>query len=189
MASRLLRHLDQAFVYSVMPLLTALRVKSRHRFLLKSYRRWGMRMKEWPNYVSSKSDVDGTDFSHIYLGEGVTISSYVRLLTHDWSPHTIGKQLGVFTDKPLGRFGSIHIDDFSFVGTGTVVMPGTHIGKGCIVGAGTVVRGKIPDFSLVIGSPGQIVGDTRKLMARWADKEGWDLTQEQRALLARAADD
>lgn len=185
----ILKRTEMVAVRLLMPVLAAARVKSRHRFLLKAYRRWGMKMKEWPNYVSGSCDVDGTDYSAIYLGRGVTISSYTRLLTHDWSPHTIGKQLGVFTDAPLGRFGGIHIDDYSFVGTNSVVMPGTRIGKGCIIAAGSVVRGNVPDYSLVMGSPGKIAGDTRELMAKWAEREDWDLTDEQRDLLAYSPDD
>ncbi len=172
---KLVRLADQAFVAIAVKVMTLARVKSRHRFLLKAYRRWGMRMKEWPNYLSTRSDVDGTDYSLIYLGQGVTISSYVRLLTHDWSPHTIGKAMGIYTEKPLGRFGAISIGDFSFIGTGSIIMPGATIGRGCVIGAGTVVRGMVPDFSVMIGSPGKIVGDSRELMQKMAEREGWDL--------------
>lgn len=168
---------DQAFVWSAVRLMGVLRLKSRPRFLLRAYRRWGMKMKEWPNYISARSAVDGTDYSLIYLGEGVTISSYVRLLTHDWSPHTIGKAMGIVTEKPLGRFGAISIGDFSFIGTGSIIMPGATIGKGCLIGAGTVVRGIIPDFSVVIGSPGQIVGDSRETLRKMAAREGWELPE------------
>lgn len=173
------RSLDQSFTFTLVKIMMFLRIKMRHRILLKYYRRWGMRMKEWPNYLSALSDVDGTDYKSIYLGEGVTISSYVRLLTHDWSPHTVMKAFDIHTEKPLGRFGGIHIDDFSFVGTGSILMPGCHIGKGCIIGSGTVVRGKIPDYSMVIGSPCQIVGDSRDYMKKLAKRENWNLTTDE----------
>lgn len=179
MIRRLFRSIDQAFIFSIVKVMMFLRIKKRHRILLSAYRRWGMRMKEWPNYISALSDVDGTDFSQIYLGEGVTISSYVRLLTHDWSPHTVLKAFDIYTNKPLGRFGSIYVDDFSFIGTGSVLMPGCHIGRGCIIGSGTVVRGNIPDYSLVIGSPCQIVGDTRAYMLNLAHKLNWSLSVEE----------
>jgi UDP-2-acetamido-3-amino-2,3-dideoxy-glucuronate N-acetyltransferase len=32
------------------------------------------------------------------------------------------------------------------------------LGKHCLIGAGTVVTKNIPDFALVIGNPGRIVG-------------------------------
>lgn len=175
----MLRKLDQIIIFTLVKLMMHLRMKSRHRLLLKSYRRWGMKMKEWPNYLSALSDVDGTDYSDIYLGQGVTISSYVRILTHDWSPYTIMKAFNIYTTKPLGRFGGIYIDDFSFVGTGSILMPGCRIGRGCIIGSGTVVRGTIPDYSIVIGSPCQIVGDSREYMKKLAGKEGWDISEAQ----------
>jgi len=37
-----------------------------------------------------------------------------------------------------------------------------------------VVRGSIPDFSIVVGSPGVIVGDTRDLISRRFEKIGID---------------
>ncbi len=129
-------------------------------------RRWGTRFTGRPAYISGKVDIDGTDYSLVTLGEGVTISSYVRILTHDWAPHTIGKAMGINTASPLGRILPVTIGDYSFIGTGSIVMPGASIGRGCIIGAGTVVRGSIPDFSIVIGSPGQIVGDSRDYMAK-----------------------
>lgn len=177
MIKRGMRSLDQGLIFAIVKIMMFLRMKSRHMLLLKSYRRWGMRMKEWPNYISALSDVDGTDFSQIYLGEGVTISSYVRLLTHDWSPHTILKAFGIYTSTPIGRFGGIYIDDFSFIGTGSILMPGCHIGRGCIVGSGTVVRGQIPDYSIVIGSPCQVIGDSREYMKKTAIREQWQLSE------------
>lgn len=93
------------------------------------------------------------------------MSSYVRILTHDWAPHTIGKWMGVHTDKPPGRLQPVAIGDYSFVGADSIVMPGTRIGKGCLIGSGKVVRGNIPDYSIVIGNPWEIIRDSRDYMA------------------------
>jgi acetyltransferase-like isoleucine patch superfamily enzyme len=123
-----------------------------------------MKFNDKPNYISSKIWFDGTDYSLISIGKEVTMSSYIRVLTHDWSPHTIAKAFDIPQEKPLGILKGVEIGDFSFVGTGTILMPGSKIGKGCIIGAGTVVRGTIPDFSIYIGSPGKIVGDSRKYL-------------------------
>lgn len=110
------------------------------------------------NYLSAKIWFDGSDYSKISLGKGVTISSNVRVLTHDWALHTVGNALNLKTDEPLGISKGVFIDDYVFVGTGSILMPGCHIGKGTIIGAGTVVRGIIPEFSIVIGNPCAIVG-------------------------------
>jgi len=130
----------------------------------KFFKKYGMKFNGKPNYISSKIWFDGTDYSLISIGKEVTMSSYIRVLTHDWSPHTIAKAFDIPQEKPLGILSTIEIGDYSFVGTGTILMPGCKIGKACIIGAGTVVRGDIPDYSIYIGSPGKIVGDSRKYL-------------------------
>ena len=44
-----------------------------------------------------------------------------------------------------------------WLGYGAMVMPGTRIGNGVIVGAGSVVRGEVPDYTVVAGNPAQVV--------------------------------
>ena len=43
-----------------------------------------------------------------------------------------------------------------WLGYGAMVMPGTRIGNGVIVGAGSVVRGDVPDYTVVAGNPAQV---------------------------------
>ena len=45
----------------------------------------------------------------------------------------------------------------SWIGSGAVIMPGARIGRHVVVGANSVVRGEIPDYSVVVGSPGRVV--------------------------------
>lgn len=138
------------------------------------YGKWGMKFAGRPNYLSARINFDGTDYGLIEIHEGVTISSFVRVLTHDWSLYTVAKATGHFSPKPIGTIKGVSIGAFSFVGTGSVIMPGARIGKGCLIGAGTVVRGEIPDFSIVVGSPGAVVGDTREFCRRHFSKLGID---------------
>lgn len=130
------------------------------------YGSMGMRFVGRPNYLSSRINFDGGGYSHIEIHEGVTISSYVRVLTHDWALYTVSKAFGYFSEAPIGRHDAISIGPYSFIGTGCIIMPGTKIGRGCLIGAGTVVRGTIPDHSIVIGSPGKIAGSTRDYVRR-----------------------
>lgn len=41
----------------------------------------------------------------------------------------------------------------------SIVMPGAKIGAGVIVGANSMVSGKIPNFTLVTGSPAEVVDE------------------------------
>lgn len=157
---------ERVVAYSLIAFLRPVKLKWATSVYLYFLQRWGAKFTGRPAYISGKVDIDGTDYALVTLGEGVTISSYVRILTHDWAPYTIGKAFGIHTSKPLGRILPVSIGDYSFVGTGSIVMPGCTIGRGCVIGAGTVVRGDIPDYSIVIGSPGRIVGDTRDYMKK-----------------------
>lgn len=44
-----------------------------------------------------------------------------------------------------------------WLGYGAVLCPGAQIGNGVIVGAGSVVRGRVPDYAVVMGNPAQVV--------------------------------
>lgn len=44
-----------------------------------------------------------------------------------------------------------------WLGYGAMVLPGAKIGNGVIVGAGSVVRGTVPDYAVVTGNPAQVV--------------------------------
>ena len=48
------------------------------------------------------------------------------------------------------------IGDGSWLGHGTVVLPGAHIGRHVVIGANSVVTGEIPDFSVAAGAPARV---------------------------------
>jgi len=64
-------------------------------------------------------------------------------------------------NEPIGRqwpsVDPVRIGAGSWLGTGVVVLPGTVIGRHVTVGAGSTVRGVIPDHSVVVGSPARVV--------------------------------
>ena len=49
------------------------------------------------------------------------------------------------------------IDDLSWIGWGSIILKGVHIGKGAIVGAGSVVTRDVPSYAVVAGNPAQVV--------------------------------
>lgn len=150
--------IEKVIGFIIMRVLTPIRPRWSTKAALFFYSRWGMRLEGKPNYISSSCWFDGSDYSRITLGEGCTISSQVSFLTHDWSLHTIGRSLGIEKEKPIGRHGNIDVGAYAFIGRGSIIMPNVTIGRGCIIGAGCVVRGTIPEYSIVIGNPSKIIG-------------------------------
>ena len=49
-----------------------------------------------------------------------------------------------------------------WIGANVLILPGTEIEEGAIIGAGTVVSGKIPKMAIVIGNPCQVVSYRNK---------------------------
>jgi len=50
------------------------------------------------------------------------------------------------------------------IGANATIICGNKIGKYSLIGAGAVITKDVPDFALVLGNPGKIVG--------WVDKKG-----------------
>ena len=122
---------------------------------------FGVNVLGAPLYISPTCWFDVTDYSLISLSDSIVISSNVSILIHDYSISRINSALmnsQLIPEVMIKR--EVVIGENSFIGYGSILMPGTKIGKNCIVGAGSVVRGVIPDNSIVVGNPSKIIGDS-----------------------------
>jgi len=76
-----------------------------------------------------------------------------------------GNHVADRTDIPVlyqGRTSKgIIIDENVWLGAGVAVLDGSYIGRDCIVGAGAVVNGPIPEFSVAVGVPARVLRDRR----------------------------
>lgn len=108
------------------------------------------------------SIIDATE--GIEIGEGCQISSWVGIFTHgsQSSIRLLGNRFVHTPNRIRGGYdrGSVIIGEYSFIGPGSIVLPGVTIGKGCLITAGTVVTKNIADYAVVAGQPGRIVGST-----------------------------
>lgn len=63
--------------------------------------------------------------------------------------------------KPISEQGvttaPIVVEDESWIGSNSVVLPGVTIGKHCVVAAGSIVTKDVPPYSVVAGNPARIV--------------------------------
>lgn len=63
----------------------------------------------------------------------------------------------------------ICVEDNCFIGARVTLLPGTHIGKNSLIGAGAVVKGNIPEGSIVIGNPARVIGKTDEWLQKKAE--------------------
>ena len=66
------------------------------------------------------------------------------------------------TDIPMIEQGyaarkPVVIGNDVWIGLRVIIMPGVHIGNGCIIGAGAVVTHDVPDYAVVGGVPAKII--------------------------------
>jgi acetyltransferase-like isoleucine patch superfamily enzyme len=69
---------------------------------------------------------------------------------------------GVAPDKPIRQQpleskGDIIIEDEAWLGVGVTVLDGVRIGKGAVVGAGSVVTKDIPEGAIAFGVPARVI--------------------------------
>ena len=77
------------------------------------------------------------------------------------SPDSVPKDRPIYVDK-------IRIGNNVWIGEHSVILPGSIIGNGCIIGANSVVNREIPDNCIAAGNPAKII-------KRWNDDtKSWE---------------
>ena len=89
----------------------------------------------------------------VYIGNNVTITAGTRILTHCLDPSRKGR---------IFRIGEVHIEDDVFIGVNSIICNAGTIGKGAIIGAGSVVTKDIPPYQGWAGNPANYSKDRAK---------------------------
>jgi maltose O-acetyltransferase len=89
----------------------------------------------------------------VKIGRHVAINSGVKIFTasHD-----------VNSPNWTAQSAEVIIEDFCWIATDAIILPGTIVSRGSIVGAGAVVSGLVKEGSVVAGNPAREI-KTRKM--------------------------
>lgn len=84
--------------------------------------------------------------NHIFVGDGTTITSGTKILTHFYNPATLSYDVG-----------EVHIGSNCFIGMNTLVCKPVTIGDFVCIGGGSVVNKDLPDNSVCAGVPCRVI--------------------------------
>ncbi len=93
----------------------------------------------------------------IEIGDDVWTGHHVYLTDQNHAYEDLQRPISqqVMPERP------VRVGDGSWLGHGTVVLPGATIGRHVVIGANSVVRGDIPDFVVAAGNPAVVVKHLR----------------------------
>jgi len=96
---------------------------------------------------------DAVILGDVTIGNNVIIASHVKVLTrnHEYNladalPYGTG-----YSTKP------VVIEDNVWIGDNVILVPGVHLGEGCVVGIGSVVTKDVPPGAVVGGNPATVI--------------------------------
>jgi acetyltransferase-like isoleucine patch superfamily enzyme len=106
----------------------------------------------------------GTDFAmtggsvvaaeHVTIGDRVTVGANCTITDSDFHSLILAER----ERQPSGGMTiPVVIEDDVFIGMNCLILKGVHIGRGCVVGAGSVVTRNVPPNSVVAGNPARVI--------------------------------
>ena len=98
----------------------------------------------------------------IEIGENTAIGGNTKILDNDFHPIEAETRNKLLADKNGGDSDlvpskPIKIGKNCFIGCNAIILKGTELGDGCVVGAGAVVSGKFEPDSVIVGNPARCI--------------------------------
>jgi acetyltransferase-like isoleucine patch superfamily enzyme len=92
----------------------------------------------------------------VTIGDDVAITAFCAIVDtfHPHDPPDVAPAIGM---RLPAEFTSVTIGDGTIIGMHTVVLPNVRIGRGCVIGAGSVVNRDIPDYATAAGVPARVI--------------------------------
>ena len=98
----------------------------------------------------------------IEIGENTAIGGNTKILDNDFHPIEAETRNKLLQDKNGGDSDlvptkPIKIGKNCFIGCNAIILKGTELGDGCVVGAGAVVSGQFEPDSVIVGNPARAI--------------------------------
>jgi len=90
----------------------------------------------------------------IVIGENVITARNVYISDHS---HEFRDPAIPIAAQGICKVAEVTIGANTWLGQNVIVLPGVSIGKHCVIGANSVVKDNIPDYSVAVGAPARVV--------------------------------
>jgi hypothetical protein len=90
----------------------------------------------------------------VVIEEGVLFARNVYVSDH---VHAFGDAGKAIQDQGISKLAEVVIEEGAWLGQNVVVCPGVRIGKGAVIGAGSLVNRDIPARCVAVGSPAKVI--------------------------------
>jgi len=97
----------------------------------------------------------------LIIGNNVGMGPCVKVLTH---VHEEPDHLEIPILFCEQIYKTVVIEDDCDIGIGAIILPGITIGRGCLIGAGSVVTKNVEPFSVVAGNPARLLRKRKGLI-------------------------
>ena len=121
--------------------------------------------------IGSHSGMSGVTImcaKRVEIGEYVGLGANVMIYDNDM--HAINPYLRMNDNDRNTKAKEVVIGDHVWVGANSIILKGVHIGRGAVIGAGSVVTKDVPEMTIYAGNPARYIKDV-------------DITEEQRKQL------
>ena len=90
-----------------------------------------------------------SSIAHIRIGNDVMIGPNVMIVTGNHRFDVKGKTMIEVTEKRPEDDQDVVIEDDCWIGMNALILKGVNIGKGSVIGAGSIITKSIPPYSIV----------------------------------------
>lgn len=92
--------------------------------------------------------------SGVIIGENVMIGRELLVFTRNHKTSDLTVPMGA---QGFEEIRPVVIGDDVWIGARVTILPGVHIGNGCVIGAGSVVTKNVPDYEIWGGNPAHFI--------------------------------
>ncbi|MHC4323091.1 MAG: acyltransferase [Planctomycetota bacterium] len=113
-------------------------------------------------HIGQNTRIHGTclhAYKHIKIGDNCLIAANTQIF--DGNGHDLSFDNTANRINTEGDAGPIIIEDDVWIGINCIILGGVTIGKGSVVGAGSIVTKSIPPFVVAAGNPAKVIKDIK----------------------------